>query len=175
MSSLQSGLTSSSIKTLTVDLPGAEPSNAYLDISMIGNPLDTVAMRERIKNGKGKYSREESMQEIGGSWIQTSRCEWIPHTQGQGLRLSGSFNTVPNVFGSLPTKVSLRLRFQTPLTSMLGALNFVGGEQGVAFTLSAVTGVVALRNDPAPELDKAERYRLGDQQFSVFLQPGVQR
>lgn len=175
MSSLQSGLTSSSIKTLTVDLHGAEPSNAYLDISMIGNPLDTVAMRERIKNGKGKYSREESMQEIGGSWIQTSRCEWIPHTQGQGLRLSGSFNTVPNVFGSLPTKVSLRLRFQTPLTSMLGALNFVGGEQGVAFTLSAVTGVVALRNDPAPELDKAERYRLGDQQFSVFLQPGVQR
>lgn len=175
MSSLQSGLTSSSIKTLTVDLPGAEPSNAYLDISMIGNPLDTVAMRERIKNGEGKYSREEPMQEIGGSWIQTSRCEWIPHTQGQGLRLSGSFNTVPNVFGSLPTKVSLRLRFQTPLTSMLGALNFVGGEQGVAFTLSAATGVVALRNDPAPELDKAERYRLGDQQFSVFLQPGVQR
>ncbi|MGO1270528.1 MAG: toxin VasX [Pseudomonas helleri] len=175
MSSLQSGLTSSSIKTLTIDLPGAEPSNVYLDISMIGNPLDTLAMRERIKNGEGKYSHEEPLQDIGGSWIQTSRCEWIPHTQGQGLRLSGSFNTVPNVFGSLPTKVSLRLRFQTPLTSMLGALNFVGGEQGVAFTLSAVTGVVALRNDPAPELDKAERYRLGDQQFSVFLQPGVQR
>ncbi|MCU1727256.1 hypothetical protein NTD86_09690 [Pseudomonas sp. 7P_10.2_Bac1] len=175
MSSLQSGVTSSSIKSLTVDLPGAEPSNAYLDISMIGNPLDTVAMRERIKNGESKYSREESMQDIGGNWIKKSHCEWIPHTQGQGLRLSGSFNTVPNVFGSLPTKISLRLRFQTPLTSMLGALNFVGGEQGLAFTLSAATGVVALRNDPTPELDKAERYRLGEQQYSVFLQPGVER
>ncbi|WP_273221943.1 hypothetical protein [Pseudomonas sp.] len=115
------------------------------------------------------------MQDVGNYWMLASRCEWILHTQGQGLRLSGSFNTVPNVFGSLPTKVSLRLRFQTPLTSMLGALNFVGGEQGVAFTLSAVTGVVALRNDSTPELDKAERYRLGDQQYSVFLQPGVKR
>ncbi|KMN04051.1 toxin VasX [Pseudomonas helleri] len=175
MSSLQSGVVSRSIKTLTIDLPGAEPSNVYLDISMIGNPLDILAMRERIKNGEGKYSHEEPLQDIGNSWIQGSHCEWIPHTQGQGLRLSSLFNTVPNLFGSLPTTVSLRLRYQTPLTSILGALNFVGGDRGVAFTLSAANGVVALRDDPTPELDKAERYRLGDQQYSVFLQPGVKR
>ncbi|MFJ7885191.1 toxin VasX [Pseudomonas sp. NPDC096917] len=175
INSLQSGVMKSSIKTLTIDLPGAEPSNAYLDITLIGNPLDTLAMRERIKNGEGKYSREDPMQDIGDCWIHHSRCEWIPHTQGQGLRLSGPFNTVPNLFGSQPTTVSLRLRYQTPLTSMLGALKFVGGEQGVAFTLSAATGVIALRNDPTPELDSAKRYQLDGQQRSIYLQPGIKR
>ena len=175
MNALQSGVMTTAIKTLTIDLPGAEPSNVYLDITMIGNPLDTLAMRERIKSGEGKYAGEEPMQDIGDCWIHYSRCEWIPHTQGQGLRLSGPFNTVPNLFGSQPSTVSLRLRYHTPLTLMLGALNFVGGERGVAFTLSAATGVVALRNDPTPELDRTKRYPLGGQQCSIFLQPGIKR
>ncbi|KQB55715.1 hypothetical protein AQS70_00860 [Pseudomonas endophytica] len=173
MSSLQSGVLTNAIKTLTIDLPGGEPSGAYLDIAMIGNPLDTLAMRERIKKGETKYFREEPMQDMSDYWIRASSCEWIPHTQGQGLRLSGPFNTVPNVFGSQPTLVSIRLRYQTPLTSMLGALSFVGGDRGVAFTLSAATGVIALRNDPTPELDKAKRYRLSDQQFLISMQSGV--
>ncbi|KQB53474.1 hypothetical protein AQS70_10130 [Pseudomonas endophytica] len=169
MNALQSGVTKSEIKMLTVDLPGAEPTNVYLDISLIGNPLDTIAMRERIKSGEGKHSLEEPMQDIGESWMQSSNCEWIPHTQGNGLRLSGPFNPVPNRFGSKPTIVSLRLRYHTPLTSILGALNFMGGERGVAFTLSAATGVIALREDPTPELDSAKRHPLGGQQRSIFL------
>ncbi|MFP3516208.1 hypothetical protein SB766_08425 [Pseudomonas sp. SIMBA_077] len=169
MNFLQTGITKSEIKILTVDLPGAEPGNVYLDVAVIGNPLDTLAMRERIKSGEGKYSLEEPMQDIGESWMLGSRCEWIPHTQGNGLRLSGPFNPVPNRFGSKPTIVSLRLRYHTPLTFMLGALNFVGGERGVAFTLSAATGVIALRNDPTPELDSAKFHPLGGQQRSIVL------
>ncbi|WP_407729822.1 toxin VasX [Pseudomonas helleri] len=175
MSSLQSGVVNSSVKKLTIDLPGAEPSNVYLELSMVGNPLDTLAMRERIKSGEGKYSPEESMQDVGKYWVLASRCEWIPHTQGQGLRLSGPFNTVPDLYGSKPTTIFLRLRYNTPLTSMLGLHNFVGGDRGVAFTLSAATGVIALRNDPTPELDIAKRYPLGGQQCSIFLQPGIKR
>lgn len=107
--------------------------------------------------------------------MHASRCEWIPPNQGQGLRLSGPFNTVPDLYGSKPTTVFLRLRYNTPLTSMLGLHNFVGGDRGVAFTLSSATGVIALRNDPAPELDIAKRYPLGGQQCSIFLQPGIKR
>lgn len=169
MNALRSGVTKSEIKMLTVDLPGAEPGNVHLDIAVIGNPLDTMAMREQIKSGEGKYFLEEPMQDIGESWMQGSRCEWIPHTQGNGLRLSGPFNPVPNKFGSKPTIVSLRLRYHTPLTLMLGVLNFVGGERGVAFTLSAATGVIALRNDPTPELDSAKLHPLGGQQRSIVL------
>ena len=175
MSSLQSGVVNSPIKKLTIDLPGAEPNNVYLEISMVGNPLDTLAMRERIKSGEGKYTPEEPMQDIGNYWIHASRCEWIQPNQGQGLRLSGPFNTVPDLYGSKPTTVFLRLRYDTPLTSMLGLHNFVGGDRGVAFTLSAATGVIALRNDPTPELDIAKRYPLGGQQCSIFLQPGIKR
>lgn len=163
------------VKNLTIDLPGAEPINVYLDITMMGDPIDTPAMFERVKNGEGRFSHGEPMQDIGDYWIRSSRCEWIPHTQGQGLRLSGLFNNVPGVFGSPPATVSLRLRYRTPLTLLLGALSFIGGDRGVAFTLNASTGVVALRNDPTPTLDKARRYSMGDQQCSIFLQPGIKQ
>lgn len=164
------------IDSLTIDLPGAEPGNAHLEIAMIGNPVDSPAMWSRIKNGEGRLRAEEPMQTLGDLWIKHSRCEWIPYTQGQGLRLTGTFlKVVPGVFVSQPSKVSLRLRYRTPLTSLLGALSYVGGERGVAFTVSSSSGVVELRNDPTPELDRATNYVLGNEQCSVFLQPGMKK
>ena len=167
-------LFTSYIDSLTIDLPGAEPGSVYLDITMIGNPRDTLAMRERVKNGEPRLAAEEPMQDVGDVWIHSSSCEWIPADEGQGLRLKGPFKReVANLFASQPTKVSLRLRYRTPLTSMLGALSYIGGERGVAFTLSEISGVVSLRNDPTPELDKATRYTLNGEQGSIYLQPGI--
>ncbi|WP_167654231.1 toxin VasX [Pseudomonas saxonica] len=164
------------IDSLTIDLPGAEPGNAHLEIAMIGNPVDSPAMWARIKNGEGRLRAEEPMQTLGDLWIKHSRCEWIPYTQGQGLRLTGNFlKVVPGVFVSQPSKVSLRLRYRTPLTSLLGALSYVGGERGVAFTVSSSSGVVELRNDPTPELDRAPNYVLGNQEFSVLWQSGLKK
>ena len=149
------------IDSLTIDLLGAEPGNAHLEIAMIGNPVDSPAMWARIKNGEGRLRAEEPMQTLGDLWIKHSLCEWIPYTQGQGLRLTGNFlKVVPGVFVSQPSKVSLRLRYRTPLTSLLGALSYVGGERGVAFTVSSSSGVVQLRDDPTPELDRASGWRV---------------
>ena len=169
-------LFTSFIDSLTIDLPGAEPGSAYLEITMVGNPRDTLAMRARVKNGGGVYRAQEPMQDIADCWIDGSRCQWIPAKEGQGLRLTGPFKKeVPNLFASQPSKVSLRLRYRTPLTSLLGALGFIGGERGVAFTLSQASGVVALRNDPTPELDEAKRYVLDGRKSSTYLQPGSQQ
>ena len=169
-------LFTSFIDSLTIDLPGAEPGSAYLEITMVGNPRDTLAMRARVKNGEGVYRAQEPMQDIADCWIDSSRCQWIPAKEGQGLRLTGPFKKeVPNLFASQPSKVSLRLRYRTPLTSMLGALGFIGGERGVAFTLSQASGVVALRNDPTPELDEAKRYVLDGRKSSPYLQPGSEK
>jgi len=77
-----------------------------------------------------------------------------------------------NPQGRLPSSVSLRLRYRTPLLAMLGAPTFIGGEARLAFTLSDSTGVIALRNDPTPELDRVPRYRLGeDHPGASYLQP----
>ncbi|MFJ7885063.1 hypothetical protein ACIQYF_16540 [Pseudomonas sp. NPDC096917] len=84
------------INHLTIDLPGAEPTGVRLDLSIIGD-----------------------------HWLRSSCCEWIPYEQGQGLRLSGPFKTVPNLFGSPPRTVSLRIRYRLPLTSIVGALSFI--------------------------------------------------
>lgn len=175
MTSLQSGILVRSIKNLTIDLPGAEPRSVYLEVAMIGDPLDSQALFARVKNGEGVAQREEPMQDIAIYWIHTSVCEWIPHKEGQGLRLRGAFNLVPQVFASLPGKISLRLRYRTPLISLLGANSYVGGEHGIAFTFSDASGVIALRNEPTPELDKSKRYSLGGQQCSIYLQPRVKR
>ena len=88
------------------------------------------------------------------------------------MRLSGPLNTEPGVLGSKPRTISLRLRYRTPLTALLGANSFIGGEQGVVFTLNNSAGVIILRGDPTPELDRAPSYRLGEgYPNAIYLQP----
>ena len=97
-------------------------------------------------------------------------------THNQGLRLSGPFNTLSNVLSSQPATVSLRVRYRTPLTAMLGAQHFIGGERGLAFTLNDSTGVIALWADPTPELDRVPNYPLGEgHPGAIYLQPKGKR
>ncbi|PSS48259.1 hypothetical protein [Pseudomonas sp. BBP2017] len=105
-------------------------------------------------------------------WLPSSTCSWIPFKEGQGLRLSGPFNIEPGVLGTKPRTVSLRLWYRTPLTALLGAKTFIGGKRGVAFTLSDSDGVVALRDDPTPELDRVPVYVLdANGAGAYYLQP----
>ena len=161
------------VNSLTIDLPGAEPSSAYLELAIIGDPIDTLAWRARIKNNTSSQSviPPQPQQDIGEHWIRSSHCQWIPYKEGQGLRLSGLFNIIPNMLGSKPTKVSLRLRYRNPITAFLGARNFIGGEDGLAFTFTPGEGLIALRDDPTPVLDKAQSYALSATLNGRFLQP----
>jgi|SRR5471032_203570 len=173
-SSGPSGLTSvSAINSLTIDLPGAEPSSAYLELSMIGDPVDTQRYRDLIKNSPtNNYQPPRPWRDMAQHWLSSSTCRWIPVKEGQGLRLSGPFSSVQGVLSTPPSTVSLRLRYRTPLTALLGARNFIGGERGVAFTLSDNGGVIALRDDPTPELDRVPSYPLDSEHSgSTYLQP----
>jgi hypothetical protein len=49
-----------------------------------------------------------------------------------------------------------------PLTAMLGARSFIGGERGLAFTLNNATGVIARWVAPTPERDRVPNYPLGE-------------
>jgi hypothetical protein len=173
-SSGPSGMTYvSSINSLTIDLPGAEPSSTYLELSMIGDPIDTQRHRDLIKNSLSyNYKPPRPWRDMASEWLAGSVCDWIPVKEGQGLRMSGPFKTVPDVLGSKPRTVSLRLRYRTPLTAMLGARNFIGGERGVAFTLNDDTGVIALRDDTTLELDRVPSYVLAEgKPGALYLKP----
>ncbi|KAA0945985.1 hypothetical protein FQ186_16360 [Pseudomonas sp. ANT_H14] len=173
-SSAPSGLTSvSAINSLTIDLPGAEPSSAYLELSLIGDPVDTQRYRDLIKNSPtNNYQPPRPWRDMAPHWLPGSTCCWIPANEGQGLRLSGPFSSVQGVLSTPPRTISLRLRYRTPLTALLGARNFIGGERGVAFTLSDNGGVIALRADPTPELDRVPSYPLDSERSgSTYLQP----
>jgi hypothetical protein len=177
-SSGPSGLASqSAINALTIDLPGAEPGSAYLELSMAGDPVDTQASRDLIKNSPySAYKAPRPWRDLTPYWLDTSTCTWIPFQEGQGLRLSGAFKPLSNFFSTPPSTLSLRLRYRTPLIAMLGGDSFVGGARGVAFTLSDNAGVIALRDDPTPELDRVPSYPLGeDQPGSIYLQPKEQK
>jgi hypothetical protein len=173
-----SGLASvSSIDALTIDLPGAEPGSVYLELSMVGDPVDTQASRDQIKNRPlHQYKTPRPWRDMTPHWLNSSTCQWIPHKEGQGLRLSGPFNILKNVLGTTPTTVSLRLRYRTPLITMLGARTFIGGELGLAFTLNDITGVLELRADPTPQLDRVPNYPLGEEHpGGIYLQPKDKR
>ncbi|WPX60345.1 hypothetical protein [Pseudomonas sp. DC1.2] len=134
---------------------------------------NTHASRNQIKNRPiHPYKTPRPWRDMTPHWLSSSTCHWIPYKEGQGLRLSGPFNTLKNILSSTPTTVSLRLRYRTPLIVMLGAQNFIGGEQGLAFTLNDTTGVIELRGDPTPHLDRAPNYPLGaEHPGGVYLQP----
>ncbi|VEF07539.1 Uncharacterised protein [Pseudomonas fluorescens] len=167
----------SAIDSLIIDLPGAEPNSAYLELSMVGDPVDTQGYRYLIKNSPSNgYKAPRPWRDMAPHWLSSSRCEWIPVKEGQGLRLSGPFKELANFLGTPPSTVSLRLRYRTPLTGILGARSFIGGERGLAFTLNNSTGVIALRNDPTPELDRVPNYPLGDDRpGAIYLQPKDKR
>ncbi|WP_339437860.1 toxin VasX [Pseudomonas sp. EA_15y_Pfl1_P104] len=173
-SSGPSGLASQSvINALTIDLPGAEPGSVYLELSLIGDPIDTQASRDLIKNSPySAYKPPRPWRDMAPHWLSGSTCRWIPANEGQGLRLSGPFRSVQGVLSTPPSTVSLRLRYRTPLTALLGARNFIGGERGVAFTVSGSGDVIALRDDPTPELDRVPSYPLdSERSCSIYLQP----
>jgi hypothetical protein len=134
---------------------------------------NTQGCRDLIKNSPiNHYKEPRPWRDMTPHWLASSVCQWIPHQEGQGLRLSGPFNTLKNVLGTTPSTVSLRLRYRTPLTAMLGARTFIGGERGLAFTLNDTTDVIALWADPTPELDRVPNYPLGeDHPGAIYLQP----
>jgi len=167
----------SAIKALTIDLPGAEPSSVYLELSMVGDPEDSQGYRDLIKNSRtDNFKPPRPWRDMTPHWLSSSVCQWIPFKEGQGLRLSGPFNTLPNVLRTPPSTVSLRLRYRTPLTAILGARTFIGGERGLAFILNHSTGVIELRADPTPQLDRVPNYLLGeDHPGAIYLQPKDKR
>ncbi|UIN57015.1 MULTISPECIES: toxin VasX [Pseudomonas] len=174
----RSGLTYvSAIDSLTIDLPGAEPHSVYLELSMVGDPVDTLENRYLIKNSPIDYFRPpRPWRDMTPFWLSSSSCQWIPIKEGRGLRISGPFKEVKDVLRTPPGTLSLRLRYRTPLTGILGARSFIGGERGLAFTLNNSTGVIALRNDPTPELDRVPNYPLGeDHPGAIYLQPKDKR
>ncbi|MGO2284580.1 toxin VasX [Pseudomonas lundensis] len=163
----------STVESLTVDLPGAGFYGSYVDISIVGDPVDTIAYRNMIKNnGSGHLVvPPRPMRDIGKYWIETSTCNWIPYKEGQGIRLSGLFNLVPDVLGTQPRLVSVRIRYRTPITSMLNLSEFIGGQEGLVFTCSPLIGLVAVRDAPTPELNKAERLRVRIEDHGKSLKP----
>ena len=134
---------------------------------------NTQGCGDLIKNSPFHHYKEpRPWRDLTPHWVSSSTCQWIPHQEGQGLRLSGPLKELKNVLGTTPSTVSLRLRYRTPLTAMLGASTFIGGERGLAFTLNHSTGVIALRADPTPQLDRVPNYALGgDHPDAIYLQP----
>jgi len=153
-------LTQDTISSLTIDLPGAEPDTVQVELALVGNSTPTGT---RIFGGG---TQGESTDQ-GADWLNGSQCTWIPVSEGQGLRLSGPF--------ARPlTRLSLRLRYHSPVALMAGMENVIGGPRGLAYTLSpngllTEGEVITLRaSDPTPELDRATPYRLDN---TEYLQP----
>lgn len=157
-------ITQDGICQLTIDLPGAAPGAAQIDLAMSGNLTPVSA-------GFGTGTRGTPT-DLGATWLNATECNWIPVDAGQGLRLSGSF---PRPI----TRLSLRLCYLSPVALLAGVGATIGGAKGVAYTLSPNGGllspdgeIITLRSgEPTPELDRAIVHRLGPQQNSSYLTP----
>ncbi|GAB7532484.1 hypothetical protein PS3A_48990 [Pseudomonas sp. 3A(2025)] len=162
------------VEAVSIDLPGALPNSVRLDISLIGDPIDYELWMERRRK-PGLHTPPYLIRDMGTHWLENSHCEWIPPDEGQGLRITGVFKKVAYKLASLPQNVSIRVKYSSPLTSLLQINRFIGGEEGLSFTLTPKGGVIPLRNDETLILNNVIEHRLGEQQCSKFLQPKAKK
>lgn len=164
---------SSAVSHLTIDLPSALPDTAHVELLMIGDPIDAEQLFEQTNNRWfPDHNPPRPWRDMGPYWLPSATCEWIPVEEGQGLRLTGSINAHQAELGSEPSTLSVRVRYRIPLMALIGKDYFVGGENGVAYTLRLDTGIVALRGDPTRRLDSSKVYILGKDQPGINkLQP----
>ncbi|SFT62810.1 hypothetical protein [Pseudomonas marincola] len=156
---------SSYISQLSIDLPGAVPTTARLAFVLAGNPVYMPASPGQSLFGGGR------MIDIGAQWLGTSECTWIPADEGQGLRLTGPF-LINDMFGSQPSKVSMRLGFHSPIATLSGVEPIVGGVNGLVFTVDSHGEIIELRSTEMPsELIQATIHPLGNAECSIYLQP----
>lgn len=153
------------IKQLSIDLPGAVPTTARLAFALAGNPVYMSASHGQSLFGGGR------MIDIGAQWLNTSECTWIPADEGQGLRLTGPF-LINDMFGSQPSKVSMRLGYHSPIATLAGVEPIIGGVQGLALTVDSDGVIIELRSSEMPsELTQATIHPLGNAECSIYLQP----
>lgn len=162
------------IETLSIDLPGATPNNVRLDISLTGDPIDEAVWMEQ-RSVPGFHKPPYLVRDMGTHWLENSHCEWIPPDEGQGLRITGKFEKVAFKLASLPKTVTIRVKYSSPLTSLLQINRFIGGEDGLAFTITAAAGVIPLRSNEALSLNRAIEHKLGEQPSSHYLQPKAKK
>ncbi|NRH29972.1 hypothetical protein FEZ62_20350 [Pseudomonas sp. MS19] len=156
---------SSYISQLSIDLPSAVPTTARLAFALAGNPVYMPASHGQSLFGGGR------MIDIGAQWLSTSECTWIPADEGQGLRLTGPF-LINDLFGSQPSKVSMRLGYHSPIATLAGVEPIVGGIHGLAFTVDSDGEIIELRSTELPsELIQATIHPLGNAECSIYLQP----
>lgn len=155
--SLDDTIVQSGINRLIIDLPGAAPTAAQIDLAMSGNPTPSSVSFGTSPRG--------TPTDLGATWLKTSQCSWIPVDAGQGLRLSGQFQ-VPL------TRLSIRLCYLSPVALLANDGAVIGGERGLVYTLSPDDEIITLRSgEDIPELNGASIYRLGPNQNSSYLTP----
>lgn len=155
------------ISSLSIDLPGATPDEVYLELAMIG---DTVNYRlwMDIWGTPGLTEPPYRIRDMGSHWLKTAHYKWIPANEGQGLRLTGQYLT-DTIMGSLPRSVSIKIKYSTPITSLLGINYSIGGDDGLIYTITTENGIISLRSNEAPALSKARLHRIGVQRRSLPL------
>ncbi|PWB30614.1 hypothetical protein DCO48_19945 [Pseudomonas sp. SDI] len=165
----------STIDSVTIDLPGANPSDLYLEILITGYCVNLEAL---IGQNAGMLMKTQQPPQqwidVTPHWLSKGECKWIPHQEGDGLRISGAL--VGSKDFSSPSEVNLKILYQTPLTALLGEGNFIGGKSGLKFSLSYTNGTLTLRNECNERNSGAKTYVLANGvQCSSYVQPRTRR
>ncbi|MCQ9426526.1 hypothetical protein NRB16_23675 [Pseudomonas sp. LJDD11] len=155
------------IESLCIDLPGATPAAAELEISLIGNPLDQNTWIDLIDDPES--SSRNKTYDLGKYWLANTQCAWIPHREGQGLRLKGDFKYGLGKFASLPSQLSICVKYKPPIAGLLGIDQFIGGGSGLLYSITSDDGIIQLRDGEAPRLNTAQTHTLSAEQFSKLL------
>lgn len=106
---------------LTINLPGATPENIIANVKILA----------------------QGTRNLTPVWASSMQASWIPHQEGQGLRLTSTC-------AGLTAPLYVQVFYQNPLVNLFTNQETVGGEQGKCYRFSANGKSVLLTDNELP-------------------------
>ncbi|WP_417607785.1 toxin VasX [Oceanimonas baumannii] len=106
---------------LSLDLPAAEPETTEVKIKILA----------------------QGSRDIGSIWMRRMKASWIPHEDGQGLRLSSDCE-------GLTTPLYIYVQYQNPIKNLFPEQETVGGGKGKCYRFNDKGEASLLTRDEYP-------------------------
>lgn len=126
---------------LTINLPGATPENIIAKVQILA----------------------QGTRNLTPVWVKSMQASWIPHKEGQGLRLS-------SICEGLTTPLYVQVDYQNPMLGLFSEQQIVGGKKGLCYRLNTNGEATLLtKNEFPPSLNSVKEITINSSYIKMDI------
>lgn len=126
---------------LTINLPGATPENVVAKVQILA----------------------PGTRNLTAAWARNMQVSWIPHKEGQGLRLTSACE-------GLTTPLYVQVDYQNPMLGLFSEQQTVGGKNGICYRLNTNGDATLLtQSELPPSLNNAKETTINSSNIKMDI------